>query len=364
MEEFDARREAMDLVTAFVGNHKLTAAELPALLTQVFNAISGFAAHEAPPKAEAVAPEPALTVTPSSTEETDPVASPTAPAPPVPVVSIEESVRNPDFIVSLITGQKLKTLKRHLRVHGLSEAEYRDRYNLPSDYPFVAPSYSETRRQVAAKMGLGRRSTPEPDAAAVSETTPSAALEVEAAAPEKPKRSKAKSARPGSVEARPKRTPKAAAPKSKSAAPANKAPAGQEPKAEALPQVMASATDEAMGAAKNAGGAESEKAAPAKSILTAAAKPGRAKRAVKEPKKPSPPRQPTAGPGARPKSAAPDNVAPQGPSKKSADRKHVTASKASSPAETSSASVEPSVDTSGVATKAKRPRRKLSPTFS
>lgn len=364
MEEFDARREAMDLVTAFVGNHKLTAAELPTLLTQVFNAISGFAAHEAPSEAEAATPEPAPALIPSPIDENELASTPAGPARPAPAVSIEESVSNPDFIVSLITGQKFKTLKRHLHTRGLTEAEYRDRYNLPSDYPLVARSYSETRRQVAAKMGLGRRSTPKPDAAAMSETMPLAALEVEAAAPEKPKRSKTKSAKPGSVGARPKRTPKAAAPKSKSAATANKAPISQEPKAEALPQVMASATDEAMGAAKDAGAAGTEKAAPAKGVLTAADKPGRAKRAAKEPKRPSPRRQPKAGPGARPKSAAPDNVATQGPSKKPAGRNHETAAEASSPAETSRASVEPSVDTSGVASKAKRPRRKLSPTFS
>lgn len=136
----------MELVTAFVNNHQLTAAELPTLLTEVYAAISGFGA-----------PETADTPAALPVEAVDaPRAEPASPLP-APAVSVEESVRDPDFILSLITGEKLKTLKRHLRAHGLSEAEYRERYNLPADYPFVAPSYSQTRRNVAHKMGFGRK---------------------------------------------------------------------------------------------------------------------------------------------------------------------------------------------------------------
>lgn len=73
-----------------------------------------------------------------------------------PVVSIRASVK-PDHIVDLIDGSKHKMLKRHLMTaHGLTPDEYRARFGLPADYPMVAPNYSETRRQLAKAIGLGR----------------------------------------------------------------------------------------------------------------------------------------------------------------------------------------------------------------
>jgi predicted transcriptional regulator len=52
----------------------------------------------------------------------------------------------------------LKMLKRHLMTHhGMTPAEYRQRWGLPSDYPMVAPDYTETRRDLAKKIGLGRK---------------------------------------------------------------------------------------------------------------------------------------------------------------------------------------------------------------
>jgi hypothetical protein len=74
----------------------------------------------------------------------------------VPAVPVRSSVR-PDHIVSLIDGKKLKSLKRHLSSHGLTPAEYRERYGLKPDYPMVAASYSAQRREVAKKLGLGRK---------------------------------------------------------------------------------------------------------------------------------------------------------------------------------------------------------------
>ena len=73
-----------------------------------------------------------------------------------PAVAVRSSVK-PDYIVSLITGQKLKSLKRHLTSHGLTPAEYRERYGLKPDYPMVASAYSAQRREVAQKLGLGRK---------------------------------------------------------------------------------------------------------------------------------------------------------------------------------------------------------------
>ena len=54
-------------------------------------------------------------------------------------------------------GKKLKVLKRHLRaVYGLSPEEYRAKWNLPADYPIVAPNYAKQRSNFAKQIGLGR----------------------------------------------------------------------------------------------------------------------------------------------------------------------------------------------------------------
>jgi predicted transcriptional regulator len=84
----------------------------------------------------------------------------------VPAVSVRKSLSSPDHIISMIDGKSYKTLKRHLGTHGLTPAEYRDRYKLPRDYPLVAKSYSEHRRRVAEQLGLGRKVRQAPDGAA------------------------------------------------------------------------------------------------------------------------------------------------------------------------------------------------------
>ena len=53
-----------------------------------------------------------------------------------------------------------KTLRRHLSGHGLTPEQYRERYNLKPDYPMVAEAYSEARRAMAKKIGLGRKPGP------------------------------------------------------------------------------------------------------------------------------------------------------------------------------------------------------------
>ena len=76
---------------------------------------------------------------------------------PDPAVSIRASVKR-DHIVCLEDGKKMKMLKRHLQTeHGMAPDEYRARWNLPGDYPMVAPEYAETRRDLAKKIGLGRK---------------------------------------------------------------------------------------------------------------------------------------------------------------------------------------------------------------
>ncbi|MDF0545891.1 MucR family transcriptional regulator [Sphingobium sp. H39-3-25] len=72
-------------------------------------------------------------------------------------VSVRKSLASPDHILSLIDGKPYKTLKRHLATHGLTPEQYRERYKLPKNYPLVAQSYSEARRAVAAKLGLGKK---------------------------------------------------------------------------------------------------------------------------------------------------------------------------------------------------------------
>ena len=76
----------------------------------------------------------------------------------IPAVSVRKSLASRDHLISMIDGKPYKTLRRHLASHGLSPEEYRDRYNLKSDYPMVAPTYSESRSALAKKTGLGRRS--------------------------------------------------------------------------------------------------------------------------------------------------------------------------------------------------------------
>ena len=81
------------------------------------------------------------------------------PAPrPQAAVPVKKSVA-PDFIVCLEDGKKLKMLKRHLRTaYNMSPEEYRQRWDLPPDYPMVAPNYARQRSRLAKEIGLGTRS--------------------------------------------------------------------------------------------------------------------------------------------------------------------------------------------------------------
>jgi predicted transcriptional regulator len=74
-----------------------------------------------------------------------------------PAVSVRKSLGSKDHLISLIDGKPYRTLRRHLSKHGLTPEQYRERYNLKSDYPMVAESYSEQRREMAKKIGLGQK---------------------------------------------------------------------------------------------------------------------------------------------------------------------------------------------------------------
>lgn len=73
-----------------------------------------------------------------------------------PAVPIEDSI-HPDYIVCLEDGLQLKMLKRHLKTsYNMTPEQYRERWNLPSNYPMVAPKYAERRSSIAKGIGLGR----------------------------------------------------------------------------------------------------------------------------------------------------------------------------------------------------------------
>lgn len=74
-----------------------------------------------------------------------------------PAVSTRKSLASKDHIISMIDGKRYKTLRRHLSGHGLTPDDYRKRYNLRADYPMVAENYSQARRDMAKKIGLGRK---------------------------------------------------------------------------------------------------------------------------------------------------------------------------------------------------------------
>jgi predicted transcriptional regulator len=117
-----------DIVSAHVSNNSVAVNDVPGLIQNVHGALSqlGTAAPEPDVKQE-------------------------------PAVSVRASVK-PEYIVCLEDGKKLKMLKRHLMTHyNMTPEQYRAKWNLPADYPMVAPNYAEQRRNLAKKIGLGTR---------------------------------------------------------------------------------------------------------------------------------------------------------------------------------------------------------------
>lgn len=118
-----------DVVSAYVGNNPVQVADLPALISDVHAALSRTSGS--------IAVEPAEK--------------------PKPAVNPKKSVTD-EYIVCLEDGKKFKSLKRHLMSHfGLSPEEYREKWDLPADYPMVAPNYAAARSRLAREMGLGRK---------------------------------------------------------------------------------------------------------------------------------------------------------------------------------------------------------------
>lgn len=98
-----------------------------------------------------------------------------------PAVSVRKSLASKDHIISMIDGKPYKTLRRHLSTNGLTPEDYRARYNLKADYPMVAETYSENRRAMAKKIGLGRK----PKSATEGATATEAATATDTPAPAK-----------------------------------------------------------------------------------------------------------------------------------------------------------------------------------
>ncbi|MHA7818016.1 MAG: Ros/MucR family transcriptional regulator [Erythrobacter sp.] len=117
-----------DIVAAHLSNNDVDVDAVPGLITNVYDALAGLG---------------------ENAEEEEPR--------PEPAVSIRASIK-PDYIVCLEDGKKLKMLKRYLRTnYDMTPDEYRARWGLPADYPMVAPNYAEKRRDLAKKIGLGRK---------------------------------------------------------------------------------------------------------------------------------------------------------------------------------------------------------------
>jgi predicted transcriptional regulator len=115
------------IVSAHVSNNSVTTDALPGLIQDVYRTLAG------------VGREPAT------------------PSKPQPAVPVKKSVFA-DYIICLEDGKKLKMLKRHLKTaYNMTPDQYRERWDLGSDYPMVAPSYARHRSSLAKKIGLGTK---------------------------------------------------------------------------------------------------------------------------------------------------------------------------------------------------------------
>jgi predicted transcriptional regulator len=118
-----------DIVSAYVSNNSVQAGDIPSLINQVHSALLRVSAGQAEAPAEPLKP----------------------------AVPVKKSI-TPEYIVCLEDGKKFKSLKRHLRTqYNMTPEQYRDKWDLPADYPMVAPNYAAARSQLAKQMGLGQQ---------------------------------------------------------------------------------------------------------------------------------------------------------------------------------------------------------------
>ncbi len=133
--DLSALELATELTIAWLGNPntRISAEEVPAFLGRMHETVSSLL---------------------DTSTEAEPVETPVEYTP---AVTARKSLASKDHIISMIDGKSYKTLRRHLATHGMTPAEYRERYGLKPDYPMVAENYSESRRAMAKKIGLGRK---------------------------------------------------------------------------------------------------------------------------------------------------------------------------------------------------------------
>ncbi len=125
---YDLLSLTTEIVSAYLSNNSISQNEIPGIIEQTYKTL---ALVEGETAAAAERPQPA--------------------------VPVKKSV-NPDYIVCLEDGKKLKMLKRHLKTaYNMTPEEYRERWGLPSDYPMVAPNYARQRSRLAKDIGLGTR---------------------------------------------------------------------------------------------------------------------------------------------------------------------------------------------------------------
>ncbi len=120
---------AAGMVAAFVSNNSVPTSELPALIQAVHTAVARLAVGPVGAALQVEAKAPAVPIRKSIT---------------------------PDFLICLEDGKRFKAMRRHLAGLGLTPEQYREKWNLPSDYPMVAPNYAAQRSALAKKIGLGQ----------------------------------------------------------------------------------------------------------------------------------------------------------------------------------------------------------------
>lgn len=131
VEESSNIELAAEIAAAYVSNNSVRPTDLPQLIGDIHAALVRLSPAAAAAKAELVRQSPS--------------------------VPIKKSVEN-DAIVCLEDGQRFKSLKRHLRTaHNLSPDQYRQKWDLPHNYPMVAPAYAKARSALAHSIGLGQK---------------------------------------------------------------------------------------------------------------------------------------------------------------------------------------------------------------
>ncbi|MCX8502218.1 MAG: MucR family transcriptional regulator [Alphaproteobacteria bacterium] len=124
----DMLRMTTDVVAAYVARNDIAANHIQDVINTVYSSLRNIDHPQAETRAE----------------------------PQKPAISIKKSVQ-PDFLICLEDGKKLKMLKRHLRtMYNMSPDEYRAKWGLPPDYPMVAENYANQRSAFAKQIGLGK----------------------------------------------------------------------------------------------------------------------------------------------------------------------------------------------------------------